>query len=119
MSIFFIDPEGNLFSSDRVGGVKAATTGFVILGTGDDEVLSYIETPPEVALVWREALNPVLIQGYRGRRSQGIDWWGLAAAVDPEWTAKQGYEPDQSVTNGPTAAQPIRRRPTGGNIDNL
>ena len=90
---FFTDPEGNLFSTERVGGVKAVSSGFVVLGSGVDEVLSYTETPPEVAIEWRDALNQLLLNGHRSRRCQDIDWLALAARVAPDWATSNGYVP--------------------------
>ncbi len=120
MSFFFSDPEANVFSSARVGGVKAVASGLVILGTGENEVLSYVESPPEIAVVWRNALNDLLKRGsYRGFRGRDIDWWAMAAEVDPSWAAKQGYTPSSTGTSASLASQPVRRRPTEADPDDL
>lgn len=119
MPFFFTDPDGNLLSAARVGGVKAVASGFVILGTGDDEVLCYTETPPDVAIKWRDALSLRLIQGYRGRRERDIDWLALATEINPEWAAERGYPPSPSDQALASAAQPVRRGPRDVDISEM
>jgi hypothetical protein len=117
MSVFLTSPEGNSYSLFRIGGAKAVDSGFLLLGTGAEEILEYIATPTDVGLGWREALVD-LLRSYRPNRPiRQIDWVGIAAMTDFEWAkdwaASNGWaipEPPQGAP-APTASstQPKRR----------
>ena len=84
---YIATPDGNVLAPSKIGGCKAVPNGFVILGTGTNEVLEYIVCPPAVSLAWRKAFSPMLLGGARsGRPLLQLDWIAIAMAADPEWT---------------------------------
>jgi hypothetical protein len=108
---FFSSPEGNVYAVQRVGGVKAVESGFLLLGTGADEVLEYIEVPAEVAVAWRDAAVRVLGSYRPGRSLPAADWKSLAAEADPAWAAEHlGVQPLAT----PAPSRRVRLA-TGGN----
>jgi len=111
MSNFLTSPEGNAYSLFRIGGAKAIESGFLLLGSGAEEILEYIPTPTGVALAWRDALVTML-SGHRPNRPiRQIDWVGLAADVDFEWASAWAPQNGWIAPAAPTEAgtQPVRR----------
>jgi hypothetical protein len=112
---FLRSPSGCTFNIFRIGGVKAVETGLVILGTSPDELLDYVESPPAVAVAWRDAAVHVLETHRAHRPLQQVDWIGIAVEVDPTWAKTNGWTDVgvadvASTQTSPAAAQPARRR---------
>jgi hypothetical protein len=112
---FFSSPEDSVFSVHRIGGAKAVETGYLLLGTGPDEILEYIVVPTKVAVAWRDATRRVL-QNYRpGRQLSSVDWASLAAEADPAWAEENLGVPQQALVapaltpvTAPAPNRPIR-----------
>jgi len=105
MSAHLVTPAGDAYSVDRIGGVRATDGGFLLLGNGADEILEWTEAPTAVALAWRDHLVS-LLSSHRPRRPlKQLDWLGIAASVDPQWAAEQGWQPADA---GTPVASPAR-----------
>jgi hypothetical protein len=108
---FLPTPAGNVFAIQRIGGAKAVPTGFLLLGTGVDEILEYIETPSTVAMAWRDAIAHALQHHRPGRTLPSLDWASLAAAADPTWAAENLGVPEAPA---PAPARRPRLAASGG-----
>jgi hypothetical protein len=112
---FLSTPDGNVFTIQRIGGAKAVLNGFLLLGTGVDEVLEYVDTPTEVALAWRNAIVQVL-QHYRpGRTLPSLDWRMIAAEAHPSWAEERYGVP--AVPAPTPARRPRLAASSGGSAD--
>jgi hypothetical protein len=101
---FIKTPSDNMYSKERVGGVKALENALMILGNGPDEILEYLEVPTAVALAWRDALVN-LLSGHRPNRPlRQLDWLAIAASADPTWAAANGWVSSAAAAPGGTAA---------------
>lgn len=114
MSAFFVTAGGDVRNVECIGGAKAVEGGFLLLGIGQDEILEWMEVPTPVALAWRDAVVG-LLSTYRPRRPlKQLDWLGIAAGVDPQWSAAQGWKPAEppaaaAPPPAPTPAPTVRR----------
>lgn len=112
---FLRAPDGCSYNVHRIGGVKAPASGYVLLGTGANELLCYVETSPKVAIAWRDATVEVLANHRPDRQLPQIDWAGLAIEADPDWAAENGWSAEAgSASSARPAPQPRRRAAEGG-----
>ena len=112
---FFRMPSGNAYHISRIAGARAVEEAFLALGNAEEGLLEYDEAPTDVAVAWRDAAVEVLTSYRPNRPLRQVDWWGIAAKIDPGFARANGWRPEGEAA--PQAekveAAPPRLKPAG------
>ena len=112
MQAFLKTPSGDIYAAYRIGGAKAFEGGFILFGTGAEEILEYHELPTAVAIVWRDCVSDGLLAHRPHRPFRQIDWGEMAWLADPVWAA-QNYPREAVPAMAPSdvgrSVSPARR----------
>ncbi|MDR3525586.1 MAG: hypothetical protein P4L66_15960 [Acetobacteraceae bacterium] len=108
-------PEGDAVAISRIGGCKAVSAGFLVLGLGTDEIIAFVSTSKNIAVAWRSVTIEILGLNLQGQPFDQPDWLGLAHEADPVWAAANWPLPPDVDAPG-NATTPAAPSPSQPNI---